>query len=120
MQVPLAFIDESVIEEISLSLWRSLFDALGWPESLKAKIASLVHPDVLRYLESEAPDSELLEALDVIHTLGTEAGREAIAAAMADQHVSPDALPDGLGEREAALWLFLRQREDVALAEVLV
>jgi hypothetical protein len=49
---------------------------------------------------------------EAIDTLGTENGRDAISAVMADRRIAVDALPQGLGERELALHLFLLQRND--------
>jgi len=120
MQVPLLFLDQTVLEEVRPSLWIRVFDAVGWPESLQSKRDSLRPPDVRHALERDSLSEELLLALEILHTLGTDAGRDAIAAAMADQRLPAEVLPANLGARELALELFLRQREDASLADVLV
>jgi hypothetical protein len=119
MQIPLANMDSSVLEEVSIPLWTALFEAVGWPASLRSKqAAGFTHDDLLEAFRRDELGDELLLALETLHTLGTATGRDAINAIMSDRHVPLDALPHGLGERELALRLFLKQREDAALAEV--
>src|SRR5665213_2648084 len=60
----------------------------------------------------------MFKALESLHTLGTEAGREAIVAAMNDQRVPLNTLPADIGERELALHLLLAQRGNASLADV--
>lgn len=118
MQIRLAFADPVVIEEVSLPLWRELFDAVGWPPSLRGKSESLTHEDILMALQGDGQSDELLQAIETLHDLGTPEGREAISALLADRQVPAGTLPQGIGERELALRLFLLQRSDGALAEV--
>ena len=118
MQLPLAHLDASVIEEVPLVLWRKVFEAVGWPASVAGKKGRFTHSDVLEAFERDEPTDDLLLALEALHSLGTEAGRDAIFAAMSDRHVLPQALPTGSGEREFAIHLFLAQRTNAALAEV--
>ncbi|MCI0665847.1 MAG: hypothetical protein L0220_32730 [Acidobacteria bacterium] len=118
MQIPLAFADPAVIEEVSLPLWRELFDALGWPASLLGKSESLTHDLIVSSFQSDALSDELLQAIETVHDLGTPEGRETISALLADRQIPSITLPQGLGERELALRLFLSQRSDGALAEV--
>jgi hypothetical protein len=118
MQIPLAYIDSAVLEEVPVSLWTELFEAVGWPESLAAKRTTFTHDDVLGAIQRDVLSDELLLALETVHNLGTPEGREAISAVMADRHVPLDALAQGGGERELALRLFLGQRKDGPLAEV--
>lgn len=117
MQIPLAFADPVVIEEVSLSQWRVLFDALGWPESLDANNQSLTHDEILSSFQHDILGDELLQAIETIHDLGTTAGRETINSILTDRHIPPGTLPLGLGEREFALHFFLSQRANVALSE---
>src|SRR5437867_10490833 len=117
MQMPLLFVDRAIIEEIPLDGWRVLFDALGWPQSLTSKLASLTHEDIAQALPKDNTD-ELLQALETLQALGTQAGREAIVTAMQDRHVPLDSLPQDMGERELALRLYLAQRSDAGLADV--
>ena len=118
MQIALAFIDSVVIEEVSLPLWRELFDAIGWPPSISGRGGTLTHDDILDALQRDMPGDELLQALETLHDLGTPAGRETISALVTDRQIPFGALPQDLGEHELALRLFLAQRTDGALAEV--
>lgn len=119
MQIPLANIDAAVLEEVSIPLWIELFEAVGWPDSLAGKKTGFTHDDLLEAFQRDTPNDDLLLALETLHDLGTPAGRETINAVMADRHLPLDALLHGLGERELALRLFLKQRQDGAFAEVL-
>lgn len=118
MQRPLAFLDAAAIEEVPISLWKSLFEAIGSPPTLGN--GELTHADIVRSLTEDAPTDELLLALEAVHQLGTEEGREAIVEALADQDTQLDA--KGSGPRELALQLFLCQREakDAALKDAFV
>lgn len=118
MQIPLAFSDPVVIEEVSLPLWRELFDAVGWPTSLSGKGESLTHDDIVSAFHRDTLSGELLYAIESILDLGTPEGRETINTLLADRQILPSTLPQGLGERELALCLFISQRNDGALAEV--
>jgi len=120
MQLPLAFLDATAVEEVSIELWHRLFDQVGWPSSLDERRDVFVHTDVVSALESDALSDELLQALEALHTLGTEAGSEAIVNAMHDRNVPRDLLPAEAGERELALHLYIVQRGDAALADVFV
>lgn len=120
MQIPLANMDAAILEEVSIPLWTRLFDAVGWPSSLPAKgAATFSHDDVLNALQSDALSDELLLALETLQIVGTPAGRESVAAVMSDRHIPLNALPYDLGEREFALHVFLKQREDAAFVDVL-
>jgi hypothetical protein len=118
MQIPLAFADPVVIEEVPLPLWVELFDALGWPASLGGKSKSLSHEDIVAALQGDALSDGLLQAIETLHDLGTPQGRETISALLTDRQVPAGTLPQGIGERELAARLFLAQRNDGALAEV--
>jgi len=119
MHIPLAFADPVVIEEVSLPLWCELFDALGWPTSLIGKSESLSHDEIVSAFQRDTLSGELLEAFETILNLGTPEGREAINTLLTDRQTLSSILPKDLGERELALRLFLSQRNDGALAEVL-
>ena len=118
MQLPLAYLDASAIAVVAIELWKDVFDAVGWPASLAEKRDSFEHNEVLTALERDTPTDELLQALEVLHSLGTDAGRDAIIAAMNDRRVDAGTLPSGSGEREFALRLFLAQRTSAPLADV--
>jgi hypothetical protein len=119
MQVPLAYADSAALEEVSIPLWRTLFDTVGWPPSLAPKKADgFTYDDLLDTLQRDTPNDELAQALETIDVLGTPEGREAINGVMDDRHVSLDGMPQDVGPREFAIHLFLKQREDGAVAEV--
>ena len=119
MQVPLAYLDASAIEEVPIDLWREAFDALGWPASLRDKRATFEHKDVQHAIHGDEFNENLLYLLETLHTLGDGAGRDAITSVMAERHVTIPGLPDGVGERELAMQLHLAQRSDPSLADVL-
>ena len=119
MQLPLAFLDAGVIESVPVDSWRQLFDAIGYPASLSGR-NEITHAGIIQALTVDELSDELLQALEVLSTLGTDDGREAIALAMTDRRVPADALPQGVSELELALSLFLAQRNDAAMTEVFV
>lgn len=118
MQLSISLMDSSAVEEVSLDLWRCLFDAVGWPATLATGKEEICHSHVAEALQRDSLGDELLQAIEAIHVLGTESGAEAIIRALDDQHMASTILVDGLGERELALQLFLAQRADAAMAEV--
>lgn len=120
MQLPLAYLDATAIEEVPVDLWRDVLDVVGWPPTLTGRNGSFGHEEILRALENDPPSDSLLQVLDVLHTLGTEAGRDAIQAAMQDRHVSMNGLPVNKGEKEFALRFFIAQLTDASLADVFV
>lgn len=120
IKLPLAYLDAAALEEVPLPLWREVFEAVGWLSSLEAKKQSFTHAELLGALATDAPSVELLEAMEALHVIGSEVGRSAVTTALADCHAAPDAFPTGLGERELALQLFLRQRSDAIFAEVFI
>lgn len=118
MQLPLAYLDLTAIEEVPVDLWRRLFAAVGWPTSLADQRDAFTHADVLAAFEQDSLGDELLLALEALHVLGTGEGCEAITAAMQDQRVPRDVLPSDTSERELAVHLFLAQRDNASLADV--
>lgn len=118
MQSSFASINSVVLEEVSIPLWRELFDAIGWPPSIVGTGHLLTHESVMNALHRDSLSDELLLAIEAIDDLGTPAGRETITAQLIDRQIPPDVLPPNLGEREFALRLFIAQRGNGALAEV--
>jgi hypothetical protein len=82
MQLSLSLVDAAAIEEVPIDLWRELFNVTGWPNSLGGKRNAFTHDDVLSALTQDEPSDELLQALEALDALGSDAGREAIVAAM--------------------------------------
>ncbi len=118
MQMSLTYLDQSAIEEVPVDLWREVFDTLSWPPSLTNKQDRFTHDDVAAAIRSDELSESLLYALESLHTLGTEAGREAIIGIMQERRVQLQALPEGASERELAMRLYLGQRTDASLADV--
>lgn len=118
MQLPLAYLDVSVVEAVPIELWRRVFDEVGWPSSLDNKRSALTHVDILDAFQRDILPDGLLLAFDALNWFGTEAGRAAIVAAMRNCHVPAEALPSSVSEKELALHLFLGQLHDPALADV--
>jgi hypothetical protein len=88
------------------------------PVSLAGKRETFGHEDVRLALQNDELSDGVHHALETLHSLGTEAGREAIISAMNDRQVPLDTLPADLGEKEYALRLLLEQRRNAALADV--
>ena len=120
MQLPLIYLDASAIEEVPLPLWREAFEMLGWPASLGDKQATFTHDDARDAILNDDLADNLLQALEILHTLGTEAGREAITSVMSERRAQLSELPDGASERELAMRLYLEQRGSASMADVLV
>lgn len=118
MQIPLSYFDQTAIEEVPLDLWHEVFDVAGWPSSVADNRDAFTHADVTEAIRRDELSDDLLYALEALHTLGTEAGREAIVAVMQDRRVEVQALPKGASERELAMWLYIGQRKDASLADV--
>jgi len=118
MQIPLLFLDAAVIEEVPVGLWQRLFTSIGVPASLGDREESLTHAAIVEALQRDELSDDMLLALETLHTLGTEAGRAAIATAMTDRRAEPMLLPPDASEREFAVHLFLAQRENAVAAEV--
>ena len=119
MQLPLSYLDASAIEEVPVALWRAVFDELGWPSSLGNKRATFTHEDVQEAIRNDDLTDNILHALETLHTLGTDAGREAITSIMRERRIELLQLQDGASERELSVRLYLAQRSDPSLSDVL-
>jgi hypothetical protein len=117
MQLALVYLDAAAIEEVPIEVWKDIFDTVGWLPSLASIRDSFGHQDIRDALTKDTPSDGLLQALEVLHTLGSEAGREAILSAIQDQNVANIVLPAGVGEKEFALRLFIAQRTNASLAD---
>lgn len=118
MQLPLAYLDAAALEEVPLDVWHELFGAVGWPSSLTTE--SLSHDTIRASFEHDEPTDGLLLALEAIHDLGTDDGREGLLEAMRDRHVVEGQIPNECGEREFALRAFLLQRHEPSVADAFV
>lgn len=120
MQLPLVYLDAAAIEEVPIEVWKDVFDTVGWPSSLASMRDAFGHQDIRNSFQKDTPTDGLLQALEVLHTLGTESGREAILSAIQDRNVANVVLPADKGEREFALRFYVAQRTDASLADAFV
>lgn len=115
MRIPLAYLDKAAIEEVDLTAWSDLLSAVSI--TLAAPLRS--HDDLEPVLQGPAPPKGLLMALECIHLLGCDEGREAIWEAAAEQGLAMGVLDLDAPCRELAMALFLGQLEGaVVLQEV--
>jgi hypothetical protein len=119
MQLPLAYLDRAAIEEVSIDVWKEVFDVVGWLSSLAGKRDSFTHDDIVGAFGHDEPTDGLLQALEALEAFGTEQGREAIVTAIQDRGAN-GTLPTGDGDRDFALRFFVAQRRDAALADAFV
>jgi hypothetical protein len=120
MILPLAYLDVAAIEEVAVDVWTEVFEATGWPMSLAKKKGSIGHADIVDALRKDPLSDELLHALETLHELGSDTGRDAIVAAMNDRHIPLDTISQSSGEKEFSLRFYLAQRKDAALVDVFV
>jgi hypothetical protein len=118
MPLPLYLNDRVVLDEVPLSLWTALFDAVGWPSSLTLAKEDVTHAQIADAFEKDSLHEEHQVLLDALHYLGTSEGAEFIQQVLQEQRVAFDQLPAGSSARELAAHLFLAQRTDRRLADV--
>ena len=118
MTLPLAYLDVAAIEEVAVDVWTEVFEATGWPMSLAEKKGSIDHADIVVALRKDSLSDELLHALETLHELGSDAGRDAIVTAMNNCHIALDTISQNSGEKEFSLRFYLAQRKDAALVDV--
>ncbi len=103
--------------EVSPQTWRAVVTASG--ESARLNGAALTHEDLWRSLTATSPRADLLDALEAIHELGTDQGRDLLSNAADDQQVQLGPVDD-VPARELAARVWLESRSNNALAQVLV
>lgn len=118
MQLPLAYLDASAIEEIPLEVWSDLFERVGWPGSVRPD--RFDHDSIRDSLQRDEPSDQLLLALEAIHSLGTGEGREALLEAVGDRCVAVERLPSDCGDREFAARLFVLQLSESDVSDAFV
>jgi hypothetical protein len=111
MTLPLAYLGIAAIEEVAVAVWAEVFEATGWLMSLVEKKSSIGHADIVDALRKDPLSDELLHALETVHELGSDAGRDAIVAAMNDRHIPLDTISQNSGEKEFSLRFYLAQRK---------
>lgn len=114
-QVPTLLLDAVVIEEVPIALWQKVFTQIGYPPGIKP--ADLSHDAILEHVQEGKTSPELIEVLQAIHDLGTDAGADAVKAVAAAHQLDLGAIIKR-SPREGAVELWLAQRQDAALREV--
>ena len=115
MTLSLAFLDVTAIEEVAVDVWAEVFDATGWPTSIAAKKGSIDHADIVDAFQKDHLSDELLHALETLHELGSDAGRDAIVEAMNDRHIPLDTISQNSGEKEFSLRSTSRREKTLRL-----
>ncbi|MEJ1962952.1 MAG: hypothetical protein WDO56_15945 [Gammaproteobacteria bacterium] len=114
--LPRAYHDLAVYNELAPESWRAVFDAARESERLDAQPISA--KAVLDSLTAFEPGKMLLEALKVVHELGTDLGRELIRQVAAAKHVTLSGL-DAKPARELAASLWIEAQTNTAVFKVL-
>src|SRR5580658_1820023 len=115
--LPTSFHDVTSLMEVSPETWRSIVTAAG--ESARLTGSVLTHEELWHSLMASPPGQDLLDALEVIHELGTDRGRDLLSNAADDQQVQLGAVDD-VPARELAARVWLQSRSDNSVAQVLV
>ncbi|HEU4538382.1 MAG TPA: hypothetical protein VFS00_29885, partial [Polyangiaceae bacterium] len=115
--LPTAFHDVIALMEVTLPTWRRVFEAAREATRLRGRAPT--YEQLWRSLTHEPPADELLDALEVIAELGTEAGRDLLRQAAADRGTSLGAADDEPA-RELAARVWVESRRHAPFAEVLV
>ncbi len=114
--LPTAFHEVTRLREISLETWRSILTAAG--ENGRVTAASS-YDALWRSLTTDHPGDALIDALEVVNELGTDAGRELLLNAADDRQAQLGAVDDEpAGELAARIWV--QSRTNTPLAEVLM
>jgi hypothetical protein len=114
--LPTSFHNVTALMEVSIPSWRTVLDTSG--EGHRFEGEQFTHGALWTSLTQQQPGSELLDALDVIHELGTDAGRAMLEQAAADQQVDLGPSDDECA-RELAARVWVQSRSDAMLASVL-
>jgi len=104
--LPTSFHDVTVLLEVGASTWQRILDAAGENERLKGQ--PFTHDGLWKSLATDAPaaGSDLLDALEVLHELGTDGGRDLIQQAAEDQQVDLQSSDDEPSREFAArVWI---------------
>jgi hypothetical protein len=116
--LPASFHDSTAFMEVAPATWRAVLDAAGEPTRL---IGDTLTPDrLLASLTAEPPGSELSDALEAIHELGSDAGRDQLQQASDDAQFSLGSIDDvPARELAAQVWVQSRSPNAETVATVL-
>jgi hypothetical protein len=115
--LPTGFHDVTALMEVAPQTWRRVLDAAGEPARLSGE--ELTHDRLWQSLTNDAPGRELLDALEVIFELGTDAGMDLFHQAADDRQADLDASEDEPA-RELAARVWIESRSSTVFAEILV
>src|SRR5882672_3497234 len=105
--LPTSFHDVTSLMEIDVETWRALIAAAG--ESARLNGAAPNHAALWQSLTATTPGADLLDALEAIHELGTDRGRDLLSNAADDQQV-PLGPVDDVPARELAARVWTASR----------
>jgi len=116
--LPTSFHDVTALLEVGASTWQRVIDLAGEHDRLNGQ--PLTHDVLWQSLASNAPadESPLLDALEIIHELGTDGGRDLIQQAAEDQQVDLQG-SDNEPSRELAARIWIESRENARFTELL-
>jgi hypothetical protein len=116
--LPTSFHDVTALLEVEASTWQRVLDLAGEHDRLKGQ--PFTHDGLWQSLASQSPadDSPLLDALEIIHELGTDGGRDLIQQAAEDQQVDLQGSEDE-PSRELAARIWIESRQNTRFAELL-
>ena len=112
-----AFLEPTAWMGIKGETWKELLALTGDEARLLNSEFEFTH--FWESLSASPPDGRLTEALEIVHALGSDEGRDLIRQATRDQNVAFD-VPDEVPARELAAHLWMRSQTDMSLAGVLV
>ncbi len=114
--LPSSFHDLTAFMEVAPATWRAVLDIAGETHRLAGE--TLTQEELLASLTAEPPGPELRDALEAIHELGSDAGRELLQQAADDVQVSLG-LIDEVPARELVARLWVESRTTDAMATLL-
>lgn len=114
--LPSSFHDSTAFMAVATVTWRAVLDTAG--ESQRLAGETLTPEGLLASLTSDPPGIELRDALETIHELGSEAGRDILQQAAADAQVALGVI-DEVPTRELVAQLWIQSRTTDAMATLL-
>jgi hypothetical protein len=116
--LPTPLQDQTMLMEVSLTTWRSLFDVCG--ESTRFHDTSFSHQDLTPSFASTPPGPVLFTSLAMIQELGTDDGRMHVEHVAADMQIALGPMLLQLAARELIAHLAIRAQRESVLADLLL
>jgi hypothetical protein len=116
--LPASFHDSTAFMEVASATWRAVLDAAGEPTRLIGE--TLTPEQLLASLQAEPPGGELSDALEAIHDLGSDTGRNQLQQASDDAQFALGSVDDvPARELAARVWVQSRGPDAEVVATVL-